>query len=268
MMTIDLLVYVMMYLCIGVFAGLMAGILGIGGGIIVVPGLLFVFQYYQLIPDDLSMHVAAGTSLTVMIFTSLSALYAHTQLGNILWPIFNKLCPGLVFGVVCGAVVAEWVPTHWLKILFGIFLLFVSFKMLRDIHVIHSEKVPGTWLNRCVSYLIGLKSGLLGVGGGILIIPYLTYCGTTPRKIAPISNLCTLSVGLVGAFIFMITGYHEMADIPYSLGFVYWPAVILVAISSSIIAPIGAKLSYIVPLQQLKYVFIVILLLTSVKMMF
>lgn len=264
----ELAYFGIIYSVIGVVAGLMAGILGIGGGIIVVPGLLFVFQYNELISADLSMHVAAGTSLAVMIFTSIAALIAHHKLGEILWPTFNKLWPGIVAGVITGAILADFIPTYWLKIVFALFLFFVAYKMLAKIHVIHAEHVPGKWINGLVSYLIGVKSGLLGVGGGILIIPYLTYCGITPRKMAPVSNLCTLTVGVVGSMAVMCTGLNEMAQVPYATGYVYWPAVLLVAVPSSIIAPFGAKLNYIISVRQSKYGFVVILILTALKMLF
>lgn len=264
----ELLLNGAIYAFIGAFAGLMAGILGIGGGIVVVPGLVLIFQLNHFIPESMMMHVAAGTSLAVMIFTSQSAIRAHYKVGGILWPVFNKLWPGIVIGVITGAVIADFISTYVLKIMFAVFLLFVVFKMLSDMHVTHPERFPGTWFNRFISFLIGLKSGLLGVGGGILIIPYLTYCGVDARKIAPVSNLCTFAVGLIGTLVFMMTGQTEMAAIPYSTGYVYWPAVLLIAIPSSLIAPLGAKLNYVLPVKQLKYVFIVVLLLTAIKMLF
>ena len=264
----DLVLYGSIYAAIGIFAGLMAGILGIGGGIIVVPGLVLIFQLNHVIPENIIMHVAAGTSLAVMIFTSLASLQAHYKLGEILWSTFHKLWPGIIFGTICGAVLAEFIPTEWLKIIFALFLLSVAVKMLMDVHVTHTHHFPKNWINSLVSYAIGLKSGLLGVGGGVLIIPYLTYCGVEVRKIAAVSNLCTLTVALVGTTVFIITGLHETATIEYASGYIYWPAVLLVAIPSALIAPLGAKLNYILPVQQLKYGFVVILTLTALKMLF
>lgn len=268
MITTELLLDGAVYAFIGAFAGLMAGILGIGGGVIVVPGLVFIFQHNQIIPENISMHVAAGTSLAVMIITSQSSLRAHLKLGDVLWPIFNKLWPGIVIGTIVGALLAYIMPTYWLKIIFAVFLLLVAFKMITDMHVTHPDRFPANWVNRLVSFLIGLKSGMLGVGGGVLIIPYLTYCGVDLRKIAAVSNLCTLTVAVVGTLVFMITGRHEMNTIPYSSGYIYWPAVLWVAVPSSLIAPLGAKLNYVIPVKQLKYGFIVILLITAIHMLF
>ncbi len=267
-MFMDLLLHGYIYALIGIFAGLMAGILGVGGGIIVVPGLAFIFQQNQIIPEHVIMHVATGTSLAVMIFTAQASLRAHYKMGEILWSVFNKLWPGLVIGAVSGAVIAGFVSTYWLKMIFAVFLLFVVVKMLSDLRIERAVRFPRPWLNGLVSYFIGLKSGLLGIGGGVLIIPYLGYCGVAVRKIPAVSNLCSFTVAIVGTVVFMVTGRYEMAAIPYSTGYVYWPAVLWVAIPSCFIAPYGTKLNYLLPVQQLKYGFIAILFLTAIKMFF
>lgn len=265
---VDLVLNGFIFVTIGVFAGLMAGVLGIGGGVVVVPGLLFIFQSHQLVPADSAMHVAAGTSLAIMILTAESSLRAHLKRGEVLWPLFHTLWPGIVLGVMSGASLAHWIPTHWLERIFSIFLFAVAIKMLVDWHVTHPVRSLSRWLNHLISYLIGLKSGLLGVGGGVLIIPYLTYCGVAVRKIAAVSNLCTLTVAMVGTLSFIVMGQHDMATTPYTIGYVYWPAVLAVAIPSALIAPWGAQLNYVLPVNQLKFIFIVILLMTAIKMLF
>jgi uncharacterized membrane protein YfcA len=258
----------LLYAFIGVFAGLMAGVLGVGGGIIVVPALVIIFQINHVVPESLLMHVAAGTSLTIMIFTSLAAIRAHHQAEQILWSVYRKLWSGIVAGAALGGIFAQLISTYWLKVIFGLFLLLVAIKMYADIHVTRARRTPPNWVDRLVSFLMGLKSGLLGVGGGVLIVPYLDYCGIEPRKIAAVSNLCTLTVALVGSVVFVITGYREMASVPYTTGYIYWPAVFWVALLSSMIAPWGTRLNYILPVKQLKLFFIIILLLTVLKMLF
>lgn len=268
MITMDFLSHGMIYAVIGIFAGLMSGILGIGGGIIVVPGLVFVFQHTEIIPNTSVMQVAAGTSLAIMIFTSQASLRAHYKLGEILWSVFNKLWPGIIAGTIVGAVIAKFIPTFWLAIIFALFLFFVAIKMLTDVHASHPERFPGTLLNWLITFLIGIQSGLLGVGGGVLIVPYLTYCGVAVRKIAPVSNLCSFTVAMIGTVVVVVTGWSAMAGVSYSTGYVYWPAVLWVAIPSSLAAPWGARLNYILPVKQLKYGFIVILLITATRMLF
>ncbi len=255
------------YVVAGVGAGLLSGILGIGGGIVVVPSLLFIFSHDPAFPPSLVMHFAAGTSLAVMLFTSQSAIRAHYQLNAILWDVYKRLWPGIVVGTLCGALLADFLATYWLKIFFGVFLLFVAFRMLAPVQVTDSHHFPRRWINGLVSFLIGFKSGLLGVGGGALIIPYLSYCGLEMRKIAPISALCTLTVAAIGTITFIVTGFNEM-DLPaYSMGYIYWPAVVCIAIFSSFFAPLGAKLTYILPVQKLRYGFVGVLVLTAVHLL-
>jgi uncharacterized membrane protein YfcA len=255
------------YLLIGAFTGIVAGLFGIGGGLIVIPSLVFVFQQIAVIPPEMLMHVAVGTSLAIMIITSLAALRSHHKMGNILWPVIQKLWPGLIVGTISGSALAAVIPNAWLKTFFGIFLLFVALKMLFDKHHEQAESFPKPWIIFLVCFLIGLTSGLLGVGGGILIVPFMTYCGIPARKIAGISNSSAFTIALIGTLLFIITGFHETAAIPYTLGYVYWPAILLVGATSSIFAPIGTKLHYKLPVHQLRYGFIVLLILTSLKML-
>lgn len=267
-MAMILLQHVAVYFFIGIFSGLMAGLFGIGGGIVVVPGLTFIFQQTGVIPPEIAMHVATGCSLAIMIFTSHVSLQAHLKVGEVLWSEFYKLWAGIALGAMSGVVLAGMIPTFWLKGIFAVFLITIAVKMFRDIHVSYQEWIPGVWINRIITFFIGLKSGLLGVGGGVLVVPYLTYCGVNPRKIPAISNLCTFTVALVGTVACILTGYQETKHISYATGYVYWPAVLMVAIPSALVAPIGVKLNYILPTKQMRFVFVVILLVMAIKMLF
>lgn len=258
----------LIYAAAGLFAGLMSGILGIGGGLVVVPALLYIFQHGSVIPAALSMHFAAGTSLAVMVFTSQSSIYSHLKLGDVLWRVYHRLWPGIGMGVITGSVCAYFIPMRALEIIFGLFLLAVGFKMLWGEDVAKQRQFPRRWINALVTFIVGFKSGLLGVGGGVLIIPYLTYCGVEARKIAAISSLCTMTVAVLGTLIFIITGRWETNLPAYATGFVYWPAVIWVAIPSVLFAPLGAKLNYSLPVNQLRYGFVVILLFTAGHLLF
>ena len=256
------------YALTGAFAGLIAGVLGIGGGMIVVPALLYIFNQTHAIPASMSMHVAAGSSLAIMIFTAQSSARAHHRQGEILWNIYSLLWPGIIVGTITGAIVADILPTHWLKILFGIFLIVIAINMLTNIHVTHPHRFPGNLINRLISFIIGFKSGLLGIGGGALIIPYLSYCGVETQKIPAISALCTLTVAMIGTIVFMITGSNEVGLPSYCTGYIYWPAVIWVAIPSVLFAPIGAHLTYTLPVKQLRYGFTAVLLIAGIDLLF
>jgi hypothetical protein len=260
--------YELIFIFIGLFSGVMAGALGLGGGIIVVPGLLFFLQKTQLIHEPFMMHVAVATSLAVVLFTSLASLKTHRQLGEILWPVFYRLWPGIALGAFVGAACSVFISAAELKIIFTLFLMTIAIKMWRDVRRVYQPHVIPAWLNYILGFCIGSISALLGVGGGVLSIPVLTYVGVPARKIAPLANLCALVVALIGVLLFVFSGLNTMAATKYTLGYVYLPAVLGIAIPSSLIVPFGAQLNYIVPVHYLKYAFIVILILTAVKMLF
>lgn len=265
---VDILTHGTVYALTGAFAGLMAGLIGIGGGMVVVPGLLYVFAHHNLMPQDVLMHFAAGTSLAIMIITAQSAVRAHYRLGDIYWPAFNRLWPGIVLGTICGAALAKQIPTYWLQRIFAVFLLLISVKMLSDVKVTKIRDFPRPWINNLVSYVIGFKSGLLGIGGGALIIPYLTYCGIDMRKITPVSSLCTITVSTIGTLAFIILGWGVAGEPRLATGFVYWPAVLWVSIPAALLAPIGARLTYALPVKKLKYGFIAFLIITAIDMLY
>lgn len=257
------------YVLTGIMAGLMSGLMGVGGGIIVVPALIFIFNEQTKIPPNLIMQMAAGTSLAIMLFTSQSSIRAHYKQNGILWEVYNRLWPGIILGTISGAFLADKLSTYWIKTLFAVFLILVAVKILTERQRVQFKPIsfPKNWVNRLITFLIGCKSGLLGVGGGVLIIPYLNYCGVEMKKIAPISALSTMTVAAIGTIIFIITGLQEQGLPPYTSGFIYWPAVIGIAIPSSFFAPLGAKLTYILPVKQLKYCFLVILVATAIKLL-
>ena len=139
--------------------------------------------------------------------------------------------------------------------------------MCLDLHRTHEHHVLPAWLYLLSSFTIGCVAALVGVGGGVLLVPCLTYAGIPSRQIAPLSNLGGLIIASVGMLLLIIGGFNKMANISYTLGYVYWPAVLGITIPSSLIAPFGAKLNYILPMYYLKYGFIVILTLTAIKML-
>jgi len=256
-----------LYLLTGCFAGLMSGALGVGGGIIVVPALLMIFHHNGLVSDAISMHMAAGTSLAILMFTSQASMRAHRKLDDILWPVYHRLLGGLIAGTFLGALLADLIPSAWLELFFGVFLLLVAAHLIFDRNMKPGRQFPPSLINHVASFLIGLLSGLLGIGGGLLIVPYLTYCGVEIRKIVAVSVSCTMTVSIIGTIAFILSGYHQAGLPPWSTGYIYWPAVLGIGIPGSLTAPLGARLAYIIPLKYLRAVFIVLLLITAIKLL-
>ncbi|OGV47322.1 MAG: permease [Legionellales bacterium RIFCSPHIGHO2_12_FULL_42_9] len=257
----------LVYSLVGIAAGFLSGLFGIGGGIIVVPALLYIFKDNQFIPVLQLMRFAVGTSLAIMLFTSFVSIRSHQKLGEVLWSVYQRLWFWISIGVIAGSVATNFMPTYWIKTIFAVFLLFISWKMLTGMGRAGPNHFPSRSMNSLVNFVIGLLSGLLGVGGGTLIIPYLTYCGVDSHRITAVTVLCSLTIALLGTFIFMILGSYEHYQSSMTLGYIYWPAALWVAIPSMIFAPMGARLTYVLPVKQLRYAFVVLLLITAVNLL-
>lgn len=255
------------YALVGAFAGMMAGILGIGGGVIIVPALAYVFSKQAGFPPEKILQLAAGTSLAIMVFTSQFSVRAHHHRKKISWSVYKKLWPGIVVGSICGALLADQLHSEVINIIFALFILLICAKTFLDRQKIRPHKYPPAWIHHFITFIVGLKSGLLGLGGGVLVIPYLTYCGVDVRSIAAVSALCTMTIAIVGSIAYLITGLNETALPAFTTGYIYWPAVIAVAIPSGFFAPIGVSLTYRLPVHHLKIAFIVFLLIIAVDML-
>lgn len=256
----------LLYSLIGIIAGLASGLLGIGGGLIVVPSLAFAFSFAG-IPQGIIMHLAAGTSLAAMIVTAVSAIFAHNRLNNVLWPVVLRLLPAITLGVISGAVFASYLTTHWLQVLFGLFLLVISIQMLFLSKPKPTRSLPQWPVLSLVGFLIGLKSGLLGLGGGAVIIPFLVYCNVPMRKASGTSIACTFPIAVVGTITFIILGLR-VNQIPYSTGYIYWPAFLGVSVMTVIFAQVGAWLNGKINVALLKRLFAAFLFFISIRLLF
>jgi len=256
--------YILFYPLIGMIVGLLSGMLGIGGGVVVVPGLALVFAHFVMMQGSV-MHMAEGTSLAVMIITAASSMRAHHRYKNVLWSVVLRLLPGMLIGVIVGAIFASFMPTRILEILFGLFILFIAVQMILLTKPKPTRKLPRWPALSLVAFLIGGKSGLLGIGGGSITIPFLTYCNVPMRKASGTSIACTLPIAIFGAASFIIMGW-KIISIPYSLGYVYLPAFLSVAIMSLLFAPIGARLSLLINVSIIKRIFAILLFFVGIKM--
>lgn len=253
----------------GAFAGFMSGLLGIGGGVIIVPALLFIFHKIPHISTESIMHLAIGTSLAIVLITAKVAVYAHHRIGQgILWSVFRSMLLYLGLGTISGCITANHLSTEILESLFALFLFSIATKLFFDRHKPSKSRTVNPPLHRIISFFIGFLSGLFGIGGGILIVPYLAYTGVDLRKIAAISSLSTLTVASVGSLSYIIAGLSHAGLPAYSSGYIFWPAVIATAIPSALTAPLGAKLSYVLPIKHLRYVFILFIIFTALNLVF
>ena len=254
------------YLTLGLFAGVMAGLLGVGGGLIIVPTLAWIFHHQQ-VDDAIVMHLAIGTSLATIVVTSISSVRAHHRRGAVLWPIFWRLTPGIVVGAWLGATIADALPSAVLSKVFAVFVLTVAAQMGFGAKPAPHRELPGTAGMLTAGGVIGAVSAIVGIGGGSLTVPFLTWCNTAIRQAVATSSACGLPIALAGALGFVVTGLNAAGRPDWSLGYIYGPALVGITLTSMLSAPLGAKLAHTLPTEMLKKVFAAFLTLVGVKML-
>ena len=253
------------YALLGAVAGLMAGLLGLGGGIIIVPALSYLFASQNL-PIQHTVHLAVGTSLATIIFTAISSVRAHHLRGAVDWQVLKAITPGIIIGTGVGSYWASRLSTDYMKCLFAIFLIYVALQMLLDLNSKPSVTIPGKVLTLSMGVIIGGVSSLVGIGGGSISVPYLIWCNHPVRKAIGTSAAIGFPIALSGAIGYVFMGMR-VQDLPsYSLGFVYLPALVGVALASVLTAPYGARLAHRFPVGYLRKGFAVFLLIMAVKM--
>ncbi|MFQ5644871.1 MAG: sulfite exporter TauE/SafE family protein [Thiogranum sp.] len=254
------------YLLLGVIAGVLAGLLGVGGGLIIVPVLAALFALQGFTAEHL-MQLAVGTSLATILFTSLSSMLAHHRRAAVEWPSMLQLSLGILPGGWLGGVLALWIGSLALAGLFGLFELLVAAQMGFGRPPAAHRKSPGRTRNAIVGVAIGALSALLGIGGGTLTVPWLVWHGIDVRKAVGTSAACGLPIALSGTLGFIAVGLGRQGLPAGSTGFVYWPAVIVISIASVLSAPSGARLAHSLDRARLKKVFAMFLAVLGLLML-
>ena len=257
---------IVIYALTGVFAGLIGGMLGLGGGIIIVPVLHYVF-IQQGFPTSLLMQLAVTTSLATIIITSMSATYTHHRKGAVSWPTVFRFAPGILIGATVGAILADSLSSNTLRIAFGVFETLVAIQIGFEIKPRAQTALPGTTGLIGSGVGIGLLSTLLGIGGGTLTVPFLLWCNVNIRNAVAISSACGFPIAIAGTTALIIAGWNNQ-DVPAnSLGYLYWPAALIIIAMTVFFAPMGARLAHYLPISTLKRVFAVVLLIVGIRML-
>jgi len=249
----------------GALGGFLAGLFGIGGGLVLVPMLAILFTA-QNFPADIVMVMAVATSLATIVITSISSIIAHHRLGSILWGKVFRLAPGIMLGASAGAVTADFISADGLRYIFVAFLFYVGVQMALQITPATAELRQSLKLDFAAATAIGVFSALLGIGGGTLMVPYLVGCQYPIRSAVGISSACGLPIALAGTLSYAVLGWSQAGLPSGSLGYVYMPAFIGIVLCSVVTAPLGAKLAFILPAQQLKRYFSVLIFLMAFKL--
>jgi uncharacterized protein len=254
------------YLTLGAAAGLLAGLFGVGGGLIIVPVLAWTFAAQQIDPGVI-MHLAIGTSLASIWLTSIMSIRAHHKRGAVNWALVKQLVAGIVLGALAGALIADQLPTHSLKRIFGVFELLVAAQMLFVSRYQAHFELPGKAGMTAAGGVIGGVSAIIGIGGGTLTVPFLVWCRVPMLNAVATSAACGLPIAVAGALGFMLTGWNA-ANLPaWSTGYLYWPAWLGIVVASSLTAGLGARLAHRLPAGRLRQGFAVLLAGMGVRML-
>jgi len=251
------------YIITGSVAGLLSG-LGIGGGFVVVPALAAIFSYYGHTPHD-GMHAAVATSLAIMILTASVTLLSHHRQGIVLWRLYRQLLPGLLVGIAAGVLLASRLNTNALRVLFGLFALLVALRMFLVVPPNPSQELPRSLLHSLVGFVTGTIASMLGVGGGVIIVPYLTRYNVKMTEAASVSILVALTTAIGGTVSWAIL--NEWAPVWQKVPSpVIGLAVLMVGVPSMLFAPLGVKLAYRLPAELLKRSFALMLGIVALHM--
>ncbi len=253
-----------LYLATGAFAGLLAGLLGVGGGLVIVPVLTFIFEA-QHFPHDQVIHLALGTSLASILFTSVSSVRAHHAHGAVEWSTVKNITPGILLGTFGGSLLASRLPTGFLKVFFVCFLFYVATQMLLNFRPKPSRQLPSKGGMSAAGAVIGGVSAFVGIGGGSLSVPFMTWCNVSMHRAIATSAAIGFPIAAAGALGY-VAGGQGAATQPYSLGYVYLPALAGLVAASVPMAPVGAKLAHRLPVAKLKKIFALLLYILGIRM--
>lgn len=266
-LSIELVLLILALLACGMLAGVLAGLLGVGGGIVIVPMLFHVFGVYG-VDTGVAMPLAVGTSLATIVLTSIISARNHHRRGGVDWALVRAWLWPVLFGVALGTSAAQFVPGAALKVVFGVLAILVALHMLVSArHALNLfEGLPGATLQRFFGVIVGGFSSLLGIGGGTMMVPLLSLFSYPIHRAVATASVFGFMISVPATAGYFIAGWEHTDLPPVSTGYVNWLAFAAVVPGTTLFAPVGVRLAYRLQVPQLKRVFAVFLLAVGVKM--
>jgi len=253
---------------LGMATGFLAGLLGIGGGMLMVPFITIILGH-RGVPGELSVKMAIATSMATIIFTSLSSVRAHHRRGAVRWDIARRLSPGIVAGSIVGSLgVFSLLKGAYLAVFFGLFVSFSATQMFLDKKPQPTRQMPGTGGQLAAGGFIGFLSGLVGAGGGFISVPFMTWCNVPIHQAVATSAALGFPIALANVMGYAVSG-QGVQNLPAgAFGYIWLPALAVIAVGSVLTAPLGAKTAHSIPVAKLKRVFASILYLLAGYMLY
>ncbi|QSX38984.1 sulfite exporter TauE/SafE family protein [Shewanella sedimentimangrovi] len=254
-------------LCImlGALVGFMAGLLGIGGGLLIVPALLYLLPSVGVDEAHLP-HVAIATSLAAIILTSLSSARAHYSRGNIPFSLLKPLLPAVLLGALASGFVAQMVPADDLRRGFALFVILMAVQMAYPLKAESQRSMPANGLLFAITLVIALLAALMGIGGGVLLVPLLSFFGLQLRQAVGVSSVTGLCIALSGSLGYILAGWRVEGLPQWTLGYVFVPALLGVVMTSTLVAPLGVRAACSWPTPLLKKIFALLLAIIGLRL--
>lgn len=253
---------------LGLATGFLAGLLGIGGGMLLVPFLTYILGAQQVAPD-LAVKMAIATSMATIMFTSISSVRAHHKRGAVRWDLVRGLAPGiLIGGLVAGAGIFALLKGSWLALFFAAFVGFSAFQMLMDKKPKPSRQMPGITGQVGAGAGIGLLSGMVGAGGGFVSVPFMTWCNVPMHNAVATSAALGFPIALANTLGYLVGGWNLPPALPGAVGYLFLPALAVIAGASVTMAPLGASAAHAMNVRQLKRAFAMLLFALAAYMLY
>lgn len=260
-----MLIFFLICLFVGGFVGFLAGLFGIGGGLIIVPVLVYLLPMVD-VPNELLMSSALGTSFATIVITGFSSAQRHHKLGNIVWNAVKILAPVIMITTFTSGLFVGKLDKHIASKLFACLVVYLAIKMILSIKPKEVKKTLTTTSSIIGGILIGIVSSIAGIGGGGFIVPFLNSRGIDMKKAIGSSAFCGMLLGLSGMLSFIVGGWHHPNMPAYSLGYVYLPAVVAITATSFFTSKLGASTTDKLPVKTLKRYFAVLLIIIAINM--
>ncbi len=255
------------YVAIGAAVGFFAGMLGIGGGAIMVPLLVMLFEA-QGLPKTHILHLAVGTGMATILFTSLASVRAHAARGAIRWDIARNITPGILLGGLVGSWIASFIPTAAFAAIFTAVIYLAATNMLLDRKPKASRQPPGFAGMFVFGFVVSAVSAFTAIGGAFMTVPFMLWCNVPLLQAIGTAAMIGFPIALSGTIGFIATGLRESGLPPHSVGFIYLPALGGIVVSSMLMAPVGAAAAHRLPTLWLKRIFAVLFYVMATRMLF
>lgn len=259
------MIWLATYAACGAVVGFLAGLLGIGGGMTLVPILAALFVAQSMTPDH-TVHLALGTAMASIVFTSTASVREHHRHEAVDWDVVKRMVPGMLFGALIATVASGWIPQRTLALAFAVIVYAGATQIFLGTKPGAHASMPGPGVVFVVGTVIGAIAGLVSAGGTFLTVPFMLYCGVRMHTAIGTGAAIGIPVAIMGTIGYVISGWRVENLPPWSLGFVFLPALALLVAASVITAPMGARAAHKLPVQTLRRVFALLLYVLATKM--